>query len=138
MMMTTDKKDMSAPKHRARTNHQPDADPVMLFLDAARDSPPELSTLLRNRILADAVACTETPPRPQMKAMGWRDWFSGWAAPGFAGGVTVAVVGFWIGVTMPMPVMALDAPEWIQGALGYLDLMAVQLIGVDDPLLMEF
>ena len=137
-MMTIEKNNMSAPDHNAEGRNQQDADHLMLFLDAARDSPPEMSTLLRERILTDAMASRTAPARPTVNALGWRNWFSGWAAPGFAGGVTVAVLGFWIGVTMPMPVMALDAPEWLQGALGYLDLMAVQLIGIDDPLLMEF
>ncbi len=124
MMMTSDKNDMS--------------DQLSQLFDDARACKPGLSPHLRARILADANACNAGLAPQRQRFAPWRNWFSGWAVPGLAGGAMVAVAGFWIGVAMPMPVVALDAPDWMQNALGYMDLIALQLIGVDDPLLMEF
>ena len=134
MMMTSDKTDISA-----QGADQPPENALLaqLFADA-QASPPELGAGLRARILADADACLTPAPRRKQGFAPWRSWFSGWAAPGLAGGAAVAVAGFWIGVSLPMPGLALDAPEWMQGALGTMDLIAIQLIGLDDPLLLEF
>jgi len=134
MMMTSDKKDISA----QGSGPPPENDLLAQFFDAARDTKPEFGTELRARILADADACLTPAPRRKQRFAPWRNWFSGWAAPGLAGGAAVAVAGFWIGVSLPMPGLALDAPEWMQGALGTIDLIAMQLIGLDDPLLLEF
>lgn len=138
MMMTSDKKDIFPQTPGDQAGHQPDADPLARYFDAARASSPELGAGLRARILADASASMAPSPRPRKDIVFWRNWFSGWAAPGLAGGATVAIAGFWIGISMPMPVVALDAPQWMEGALSYMDLIAVQFIGLDDPLLMEF
>jgi len=124
MMMTSDKNDMP--------------DQMAQLFEDARACKPRLSPHLRARILADAEACMAQPAPHAQRIAPWRNWFSGWAVPGLAGAAAVAVAGFWIGVAMPMPVVALDTPEWMQGALGYMDLIALHLIGVDDPLLMEF
>lgn len=124
MMMTSDKNDMS--------------DQLSQLFEDAQACKPELSSQLRARILADASDCMAQAAPRLPKVAPWRGWFSGWAVPGLAGGAAVAVAGFWIGVAMPMPVVALDAPDWMQDAIGYMDLIALQLVGVDDPLLMEF
>ncbi|WFE74597.1 hypothetical protein [Roseinatronobacter sp. S2] len=65
-------------------------------------------------------------------------WLSGWAAPSLAGGLTAAAAGFWFGVVAPMPVAALDAPLWLQDALGYFDAISTPIVGLDDPLLWGF
>ena len=137
-MMTGDRKDNATQGHDDTKRLQSDADTLAHFLDAARDTTPDLSEGLRARILADADACLVPRPHAKQRLMPWRNWFAGWAVPGLAGGAAIAVAGFWIGVTMPLPVLALDAPEWMESALSYMDLIALQLIGLDDPLLMEF
>lgn len=109
------------------------ADPLAAFLDAARAEAPELSPELRARIIAQArpapVAVPGAPGR-------LRGWFSGWALSGLAGGVTAGLAGLWVGLVLPMPVVALDAPLWMQEALSYVDMITIPLIGLDDPLLM--
>lgn len=123
-MMTSDKNDMP--------------DQLSQLFEDARACKPALRSQLRTRILADADTCMAQAVARPRKVPLWRGWFSGWAVPGLAGGAAVAAAGFWIGVAMPMPIIALDTPDWMQGALGYMDLITLQLVGVDDPLLMEF
>jgi hypothetical protein len=135
MMMTSDKKNPAG--HAVQDARG--TDPLAQYVAAVQANPPEMSAQLRARILADAHSSTAPLPRPRRAFGTWQRWFSGWAVPGLAGGVVMALTGFWVGVSVPIPVFALDAPPpWIQGALSYMDLMAVPLIGLDDPLLMEF
>lgn len=106
-----------------------------LYAAAARAEAPVLRPDLRARILTDArVTSVALQARPR-----WKVWLSAlngnWAAPGAAGGVTATLAGFWIGVAAPLP---MDAPLWMYGALEYLDVVAVPLLGVVDPLAMGF
>lgn len=117
-------------------------EPLDVFFDAARAQAPELSQDLRARILADADSAVSaaSAPVPQNPTLRQRVgvWLNGWAAPSLAGGLTAAVAGFWFGVVTPMPVAALDAPLWLQDALGYFDAISTPLVGLDDPLLWGF
>ena len=112
-----------------------DSAELEIYVTAARAEAPGLRADLRARILADAQATqVAVQARPR-----WKGWFSGltghWALPGAAGGVTATVAGFWLGVSAPLP---MESPLWMYAALEYLDVVAVPLLGVVDPLAMGF
>ena len=112
-------------------------DPLEAFFAAGRATAPELGRDLRTRILAAAepeTRATHSAPREGLL----RRWVSGWALPGFAGGATAALLGLWVGFVLPMPVVALDAPDWMLEALSYVDMITMPLIGPDDPMLLGF
>lgn len=114
-------------------------DPLDDFFAAARQDAPELSADLRARILSGATPQPAQPDsQPRSIAQRLRGWLSGWALPGLAGGVTAGLAGLWIGLMVPVPVVALDLPLWMHEALSYVDMIALPLIGLDDPLLMGF
>lgn len=109
--------------------------------------PPAHKPLIFRRICARAywqmpTARCQSPARPVPQNPTLRQrvgmWLSGWAAPSLAGGLTAAAAGFWFGVVAPMPVAALDAPLWLQDALGYFDAISTPIVGLDDPLLWGF
>lgn len=108
-------------------------DLLAAYLDAARANAPQLSSELRSRIIADATPVATAAVPDGLGRL--RGWFAGWALPGLAGGLTAAAAGLWVGLFLPMPVMALDVPLWMQDALSYVDMIALPLIGLDDPLL---
>ncbi len=115
-------------------------DPLGVFFDAARADAPGLSPALRGRILDDAAAAAPEPvasarPAPPGRLRGW---ISGWAASFVAGGAMAAMAGLWVGIVMPLPVVALDVPLWMHEAFSYLDAVALPLIGLDDPLVTGF
>ena len=104
-------------------------------LAAARDHAPQMRDALRQRILADARVALPAPAaaRPALGRR-WRlEWR--WAAPGLAGAACATLAGFWIGAAVPL---APDAPLWALAALDYLDGVALPLMGMVDPLVMEF
>ncbi|TVR46154.1 MAG: dihydroorotate dehydrogenase [Rhodobacteraceae bacterium] len=105
-------------------------------LAAARDHAPQMPDTLRQRILADARAALPAadpfpaPGARQQWRLAWR-----WAVPGLAGAACATLAGFWIGAAVPL---APDAPVWALAALDYLDGVAQPLMGMADPLAMEF
>lgn len=121
-----------------RTDPKPDnpleADPLAAFFDAARAEAPAVSPGLRRRILEDAVAASRKTTRSRPTLSG--RWFAGWALPGLAGGVSAGLAGLWLGFFTPLPLMALDVPEWMHEALLHVDAIALPLIWPDDPLLL--
>lgn len=112
-------------------------DPLAEFFAAARAEAPALSDDLRAQIVASALPAP-TPVAPRDMGARLRGWVTGWALPGLAGGVAAGLAGVWIGLVMPVPVLALDLPIWMHEALSYVDMIALPLIGLDDPLLMGF
>lgn len=118
------------------TPERPEHDPLADYFDAARNHAPVLHTELRARIIADAAGIAAPRPTPARMQSRWH--WAGWAMPGLAGGAVASLVGFWIGVTQPLPVLAADVPLWLVTPLDYIDLMTVTLIGFDDPLQLEF
>ncbi len=109
-----------------------------LFADA-RATAPALPDDLRARILADAdsvLAPVAPAPRP---GFSWRAALGGWLPQSVAGGLTAAAAGFWFGVVAtPLPVAALDMPVWVEGALDYIDIVTLPLLGMDDTYLAGF
>ena len=112
-------------------------DPLEAFFEAGRATAPELGPDLHARILAAAEPAAR-PARSAPRDGLLRRWVSGWALPGFAGGATAALLGLWVGFALPMPVVALDAPDWMLDALSYVDVITMPLIGPDDPMLLGF
>lgn len=126
-MMTSDMTD--------RTTLHDGPDPLDAYFSAGRAQAPELGAALRASILDAASAARK--PRPARLGV-LRRWVSGWALPGFAGGATAALIGLWVGFAVPMPVVALDAPDWMHEALSYVDMITMPLIGPGDPMVLGF
>ncbi|MCC5993077.1 MAG: dihydroorotate dehydrogenase [Rhodobacteraceae bacterium] len=122
-----------------RPDHSADDLLESCFADA-RAHPPQLGPDLRARILADAAAiqaqARSGAASPQRRSL--RQILAEWLTPALAGGAVAAAAGFWVGVWLPMPVVALDLPLWLDTPLAYLDLISLQIMGLDDPLWMEF
>ena len=110
-------------------------DPLDQYLADARANAPDLRPELRARIVADVLAAPVAKRRPS--ATWLRRLVAGWAMPGLAGGAVAALAGFWIGVSLPMPVVALDLPLWLDSPLRFID-FALPPSGLDDPLWLEF
>ncbi|TVP72896.1 MAG: hypothetical protein EA339_05380 [Rhodobacteraceae bacterium] len=112
-------------------------DPLALFFDAARANAPVLSATAKARILTDAAQAQTLPARPA-RTRGWRGLVSVWGAALAASGAMAAMAGLWVGIIMPLPVVALELPVWMHDAFSYLDAVALPLIGLDDPLTIGF
>lgn len=122
-----------------RPDHNADDLLESCFADA-RAQAPQLGPDLRARILADAAAiqaqAATVTPSPQRRSL--RQTLADWLTPALAGGTVAALAGFGVGIWLPMPVVALDVPLWLDTPLAYLDLISLQIMGLDDPLWMEF
>lgn len=128
MKMTSDRTDSGPPQKDG-------FDPLEAFFDAGRATAPMLGSELRARILAEAEGAAipaASAPRPGVL----RRLVSGWALPGFASGATAALLGLWVGFAAPLPVVALDVPDWMLDALSYVDVITMPLIGPGDPILL--
>ena len=77
------------------------------------------------------------PPTPA-RANRWRGLISVWSASLAASGAMAAMAGLWVGIVMPLPVVALELPVWMHEAFSFLDAVALPLIGLDDPLTIGF
>lgn len=126
MKMTFDRTDSGTPRKDG-------VDPLDAFFEAGRASAPVPGLELRARILS---AAAEAVPPPAPRASVLRRWVSGWALPGFASGATAGLLGLWIGFAAPLPVVALDVPDWMLDALSYVDVITMPLIGPGDPILL--
>lgn len=122
------------------TTERPDHDQteaLARFFEDARAHAPALRPELRRTIQQQAVPAAQ-PTRDLPKAgaaLWWPRWRVAWSLPGLAAG---ALGAFWIGVSLPMPLLAIDLPLWLEAPLTYVDLISLHLIGLDDPLLLEF
>ena len=112
--------------------------PLDQYLADARAASPDLRPELRARIVAEALVAPSPVRLPVSGGRRLQRWFAGWAMPGLAAGAVAALAGFWIGVSLPMPVVALDLPPWLDAPLSYIDLLALPVSGLDDPLWQEF
>lgn len=125
------------------TNERPDdtqTEALARFFEDARAHAPVLRPELRRSIQQQAIQPRQ-PARPAPKASRisrWWQWRTAWSLPGLAAGALGALGAFWIGVSLPMPVLAIDLPVWLEAPMTYVDLLSVHLIGLDDPLLLEF
>lgn len=125
------------------TTERPDHDQteaLARFFEDARAHAPALRPELRRTIQQQAVL-SALPARNPPKATAapwWPRWRAAWSLPGLAAGALGALGAFWIGVSLPMPVLAIDLPVWLEAPLTYVDLISLHLIGLDDPLLLEF
>jgi len=126
MKMTSDRTEPATPRSTG-------VDPLEVFFEAGRATAPVPGPELRARILAAAVGADS---RAAPRGWGLRGWVSGWALPGFASGATAAMLGLWVGFAAPLPVVALDAPDWMLDALSYVDVITMPLIGPGDPILL--
>lgn len=104
---------------------EPPKDPLDIFFAASRAEAPQLSPELRARLLAQAVPASVPRAAPP------RRWprLSGWIASAVTGGALAGLAGLWIGTAMPLPLLALELPLWLDDTL-----LSLPLPDLDSPL----